>query len=351
MDIKVGDVKFSGFQNRTAVLIDGLKNKSQKKSKLLNANCNKGRKKSSVFLTPSGKVRDFFTSDSKLYYTPLEYAGIKKGINIKRASRRMDGVFLKYNYKEIPPIEKSDILYLNFKRRYLGINNYVAELFSGAFGNVSPIKVWNLSIVGAIIFGMFTMTMIYRYLGQNVWAGSEKKDDKKIEEVQGKVLGEEKTSPEIDYIEKLLKEYESKSENELEKEIRKMVKGYPIENMVPFIAKKDKVVAAFMIAIAKKESNWGKRVPVLDGQDCYNYWGYRGKREKMGTGGHTCFDSPKDAVDTIAKRIDYLVSEAKRNTPQEMVVWKCGYDCSWDNPAAVRKWISDVEIYFNKLSK
>lgn len=350
MDIKAKAVRFSGSQAQSAVLVDGLKNKSQQKSKFLDNY--KGREKSSMFLTPSGKVRDFFTSDSNLYCTPWEYSIAKKGANIYKKIQGMDSISLRYSKREIPAFSQGDILYLSFRRRYSTLNNYFSELFSGSFENISPVKVWNLSIVGAIIFGMFTMTMIYRYLGQSVWAGDDKKDEKKIEEVQGgEVLGEEKVAPEIDYIEKLLKEYESKSENELEKEIKKMVKGYPIENMASFIAKKDREVAAFMIAIAKKESNWGKRVPVLNGQDCYNYWGYRAKRERMGTGGHTCFDSPKDAVDTVAKRIGYLVSETKRNTPQEMVVWKCGYDCSWDNPAAVRKWISDVELYFNKLNK
>jgi hypothetical protein len=111
------------------------------------------------------------------------------------------------------------------------------------------------------------------------------------------------------------------------------------------------MVAALIVAIGMKESTWGLHVPVLNGQDCYNYWGYRGIRDKMGTGGHTCFDSPKDAVDTVAKRIEFLVSNEKLNTPAKMVVWKCGYDCSWDSQKAVNKWISDVDLYFKKLNK
>ena len=142
----------------------------------------------------------------------------------------------------------------------------------------------------------------------------------------------------------------NKQESDLEKEIREMVKGFPIEKMAGEIATKNRIVAAFLVGIAKKESNWGKRVPVLNGQDCYNYWGYRGQREKMGSGGHTCFDSPKDAVDTVAKRLEFLVSNEKLNTPAKMVVWKCGYDCSWDSKVAVQKWISDVNMYFKKLN-
>jgi len=135
-----------------------------------------------------------------------------------------------------------------------------------------------------------------------------------------------------------------------EKEIKNMVRGYPMERMVPYIAKKDKVVAAFLVGIAKKESDWGKHSPKLNGEDCYNYWGFRQEREKMGSGGHTCFDSPKDAVNTVSGRIDELVNEEKRDSPREMVIWKCGYDCSWDNAYAIQKWITDVDFYFQKLN-
>jgi len=137
--------------------------------------------------------------------------------------------------------------------------------------------------------------------------------------------------------------------NPLEEEIRLMVQGYPIENMTPYIATKDKKVAAFLVSIAKKESNWGKRKPVLQGKDCYNYWGFRLKTERMGSGGHTCFDSPEQAVETVAQRIDQLVMEEKIDTPREMVIWKCGYSC--DGPAAVgaNKWIKDVDYYYRAL--
>jgi hypothetical protein len=137
----------------------------------------------------------------------------------------------------------------------------------------------------------------------------------------------------------------------LELEIRDMVKGYPIEDMAPYIADQDQNVAAFLVSIAKKESNWGKRVPVLDGRNCYNYWGYRGKSEEMGTGGHTCFKNRKEAVTKVAKRIETLVKEQKLDTPAEMIVWKCGSDCSGHSPGSVSKWISDVSYYFQKFKK
>ena len=137
----------------------------------------------------------------------------------------------------------------------------------------------------------------------------------------------------------------------LENNIKEMVKGYPIEQMVPYIIEKDTMTAAFLVSIAKKESNWGKHVPVLNGEDCFNYWGYRGVRDRMGTGGHTCFDNPKDAVDTVGKRITTLIKKYKLTTPEDMIVWKCGSSCAGHNNYGVQKWILDVGYYFKKVIK
>jgi hypothetical protein len=134
----------------------------------------------------------------------------------------------------------------------------------------------------------------------------------------------------------------------LEREIEQMVKGYPIEDMTPYIASYDREVAAFLVGIAKKESNWGKRKPVLAGEDCYNYWGFRMKAERMGSGGHTCFDNPKEAVDAVASRIDQMVKEENLDSPKKMVVWKCGYNCTHPT-ASVKKWEQDVDYYYSQL--
>jgi hypothetical protein len=176
-----------------------------------------------------------------------------------------------------------------------------------------------------------------------------------IENKRGEVLGAEDYATDeadIEFITKLIEVYDKNDEKSaLEKEILDMVKGYPIESMVPEIAKQDRIVAAFVIAIAKKESSWGVHVPVYQGQDCYNYWGWRGKNP-VGTGGHTCFESPKDAVETVATRIAILIDEYGRNTPAKMVVWKCGSDCeATGGQAAANKWISDVNLYFKQLNK
>jgi hypothetical protein len=135
-----------------------------------------------------------------------------------------------------------------------------------------------------------------------------------------------------------------------EKELATLVAGYPIEAMVPYIAKKDRDTAAYLIGIAKKESNWGKRKPVLDGKDCYNYWGFRATRERMGSGGHTCFDNPKEAVNAIANRIDQIIVRNDVKSAKNMVVWKCGSNCDvTGGQDAADKWIIDVDMYAKKV--
>ncbi len=141
-----------------------------------------------------------------------------------------------------------------------------------------------------------------------------------------------------------------KNPTELEDTIARILMGTPMEKMIKPISKQDKLVAAFLVGIALKESGLGKHAPVFNGKDCYNYWGYRGKRSKMGTGGHTCFDSPEDAIETVGKRLATLALEQNRNTPQKMLVWKCGNSCSKHNPAGVTKWVKDVSIYFDQIN-
>ncbi len=136
--------------------------------------------------------------------------------------------------------------------------------------------------------------------------------------------------------------------NELESRIDKMVSGYPIEEMTPYISKQDRRVAAFLVAIAKKESNWGKLSPKKDGKNCYNYWGYRGYYNQTDSG-YSCFDSPKQAVEEVGSRIQEFVDE-KINTPRKMVIaWKCGFDCSSHSFWSVKKWEWDVSYYYNKI--
>ena len=136
----------------------------------------------------------------------------------------------------------------------------------------------------------------------------------------------------------------------MEEKMHTLVTGYPIDEMAPYIAKQNKTTAAFLIGIAKKESNWGKRVPRSDdGADCYNYWGYRGAGSRGTAMGHGCFGSREEAVSVVGKRLNTLATEYEFDTPEELIVWKCGWSCDGHSNASVKKWISDVGIYYKKM--
>lgn len=132
------------------------------------------------------------------------------------------------------------------------------------------------------------------------------------------------------------------------REYRRLVSGHPIEKMIPYISRQNAQVASFMLAIAKKESNWGKYAPQKDGRDCYNYWGYRGTYNQTDSG-YSCFDSPRQAVAVIGSRIEDLIAQ-DIDTPKEMIVWKCGSSCRGHSRYDVSKWISDVDLYVGKVN-
>jgi len=136
--------------------------------------------------------------------------------------------------------------------------------------------------------------------------------------------------------------------SELERRISRLASGYPIEEMIPYISQKDRISAAFLVAIAKKESNWGKFSPQKNGKNCYNYWGYRGTYNQTDSG-YSCFDNPEQAVDVVGRRIKDL-TDKKVDSPAKMVLaWKCGWDCSGHSFFSVKKWEWDVGFYFRKI--
>jgi hypothetical protein len=137
----------------------------------------------------------------------------------------------------------------------------------------------------------------------------------------------------------------------LEKVVTEMTEGYPIAKMLPYIFEQDQLTTAYLVSIAKKESNWGKKSPKKDGQDCYNYWGYKGEGSRGIAAGHGCFGSPEEAVETVAKRIDILTQDYELESPGQMVVWKCGYSCDGHSDASVKKWISDVAYYTEEIQE
>lgn len=311
---------------------------------------------SGSFLYSKGAKREnFFTGNSYLYFD-CEDSISRKIIEFRTENKLIDGL----NRKAINDYRKfrrgkNDLLWLKYKQLVLKLDLYQQQLDQkkdNFLDNISVVKLWNTSILAAVIIGMISMSFIYRYLGQGAAAEDEAREKAAMEIV-------EKREPQIaqaperdEYIVELadyLKEEDNKKFNE---KVQELVEGYPIEDFLPYLQGKDREVVSFYIAIAKKESNWGKRVPVLKGEDCYNYVGFRGKGDRMGTGGHTCFTDRKEAVEVVARRIEELIKKYGRDTAKEMVVWKCGSDCNaTGGQAAANKWISDVDTILKELKK
>ncbi|TSD00535.1 MAG: Uncharacterized protein Athens071425_606 [Parcubacteria group bacterium Athens0714_25] len=202
-----------------------------------------------------------------------------------------------------------------------------------------------------IISGCFFYSRIDSIFGANFAQGKELKNSVWEEEEYLSVLSGEKNF--------LGSEYNFSSGDEekidpekkaLENQLREIAAGYPIEEMIPYISEYDRKIAGLIVGIAKKESDWGKHAPSKDGKTCYNYWGYKGGGSLGHSLGYGCFASPEEGVNAIGGRIQELVNK-KLNTPSKMIVWKCGSTCAGHDPAGVKKWISDVSIYFDKISK
>jgi len=64
---------------------------------------------------------------------------------------------------------------------------------------------------------------------------------------------------------------------------------------------------------------------------------------------HGCFGSKEEAVKVVGGRIDELINKYKLDTPEELIVWKCVWNCDGHSPQSVRKWINDVKYYFNQV--
>ena len=301
--------------------------------------------KKTVLYSKYGKTDNFTTNNLHIHFIKNDKQAIFDSV---------DG-FLKFQKRASIKYTVQNRKYFSefIQKKYGSSKKYFQQVFRDFFSDMSFTKVWNISIVGSLVFGMFLMTFIYRYLDQGVSAVTADKINSPViarempAKSERKVLGVENTAQS-----KKAKAEEKKltRRKQFQKGIEKIVKGYPIEKMAPYIAQQDKEVAAFLIGIAKQESGWGKHVPVHNGQNCFNDWGFRRKREVMGSGGHTCFDSPQDAVETVASRIKYLIDKKGVNTPQKMVaVWKCGYDCSQHSPQSVKRWVNTVDTYSKKV--
>ena len=143
------------------------------------------------------------------------------------------------------------------------------------------------------------------------------------------------------------KKNDSLSPSDFADKIYAIVGDAPIKEMVPFISKRNQKVAAFLVGIAKKESSFGEHSPSLNGQDCHNYWGYKGSAGKGSINGYACFGSAEEAIETVGDRIEVLVNK-DHNTPARMVnTWKCGKSCAGDPGAP--GWVLTVASCFEKI--
>jgi hypothetical protein len=136
----------------------------------------------------------------------------------------------------------------------------------------------------------------------------------------------------------------------LRQTIELMTEGYPIQAMVPAIILFDREIAALIVGIAKKESDWGKHTPKQGGKECFNYWGYRAPGSLgLTPDGYGCFATPEEGATVIGERLEKLAGLRVSTEPRQMVVWKCGSSCAGHSDESVRKWISDVEHYYRKI--
>lgn len=215
---------------------------------------------------------------------------------------------------------------------------------------IRRIKKYN--ILTLIILALVVRLFFSFYLGENVLAKKSEKisDGQKFSSIDPLKNINPENLFEKNEIKASYNKADKKSENKNKQEeiYANLIEGYPLAEMTSEIAEQDKLVATFLIAIAKKESDWGKHSPKKNGVDCYNYWGYRGGYNATASG-YSCFDDPGQAIAVVGGRIKDLIDQGI-NTPEKMIVWKCGRDCSWDNPTAVRKWVSDVSAYYHKLN-
>ncbi|MBI2439020.1 MAG: hypothetical protein HYV45_00210 [Candidatus Moranbacteria bacterium] len=295
--------------------------------------------------TRLGRTKVFLNTVKKTSRTTKETVGQRTVDGICREQKVLLAIFREQSFR--------DILWRVFRRVEMYARR-VRRIILQALPDIAPRKMLYGSLMGGVMFGMISMAFMEHYFGPGVFARFQEADQPVTipEEVS---MNESETviSPQAyeGGADIFFEYFNEAADQEYEESVRSMVEGYPIEAMLPYIFEQDRLTAAFLVGIAKKESNWGKRVPVLDGQDCFNYWGYRGIRRMMGTGGHTCFNSRKDAVETVAKRLNKLIHSEKLNTPEKMIIWKCGFSCQGHSRESVKKWISDVDMYFQKLNQ
>lgn len=337
-------------------------NDAKKKAKLIK-NSTRGE---TIFLSQA--KRDFFVSGVKrTFINPYKKISIKRGcwtgLKVKRLTL-IDTIEPKKIFKKVIIAKNNQYSFSKeyntntvFQKPSIQLptfnNPFAGFSWENSFLRTKTFTTGFATLCFITMLGIFAINQSTTRAIANQLIDTQRQSTEKAVATQIKVLGAKKEAANNNFDDELnsfvlntLKDFDNIKQEDFENEIRKIVAGSPMEKMVPYIAQQDRTVAAFLVGIAKKESDFGRHVPVLNGNDCYNYWGYRGIRSRMGTGGHTCFNDPEDAINTVAGRLKDLV-KADVNTPQDMVIWKCGSACGGDSGA--QKWINDVSIYFRKI--
>lgn len=320
----------------------------------------KRRHMTSVLSHAGRRTSLFYTEDSHRYISPTQSFHMTRGRTYHDRRRYFDSVQVRYN----DHMSAQMILQQHIDAQFESVRSRMFGFREMMRWGLSPVRMWQFSMTGAMLFGMITMSMIYKNLGQTAYA-SDGGRTHAMDPVAAMIIegGTEAittetslvTTADMDIVPgKLPLEDDIVAEKSPEQKIfeenaTRLLAGHPMEKMLPYLFDIDREVAIYMIAMAKMESNWGKRSPVLNGKDCYNYWGYRAQRERMGSGGHTCFDDRLDAVQTVAKRVHALYYEYERTTPRQMLVWKCGSSCAGHSPEGVERWVNVITQYRNAL--
>jgi len=313
-----------------------------------------------VALSRAGvRTTRLYTEDSRRYISPLQRRRVHYDtVRIFDVDRSFDTINHRFVPQSAPSYPSARVYYTIPRWWSLQPLRLALSVWWRRWRmDISPVRAWNLSLAGATVFGMIVMAMVYRSFGMPVFAtdpAARGVHEGEFSRTATRVAAERAVTA---HAAKLSRAHaisqativRDPEEEAFQERARTMVSGYPIEKMLPYIFQQDRTVAAYLIAIAKQESQWGKRVPVLNGKDCYNYWGFRAKRARMGTGGHTCFDSPQDAVETVGRRLHELVYDYRRDTAEKLLIWKCGRSCATHDPQGVARWVAVVDRYYREV--
>jgi hypothetical protein len=178
-----------------------------------------------------------------------------------------------------------------------------------------------------------------------------KKDIRGIQEAIGETPEQEELQCGKEVQTEIVIDTQSADELAIEVTIEEIASGHPLQEMAPSIARFDKSVAGLLVGIAKKESNWGKHSPSKGGEDCFNYWGYKGSGGRGTAMGYACFSTREEAVETVGNRLVRLVEARSSSAPSSLVTsWKCGNSCATHSKESVSKWISDVQQYYSQIA-